>query len=455
MSHFVDAILSMSGPLVYLIIGALAFGEAAAFIGLVLPGETALIIGGVLASQGNIHLGIMLAVAITAAVAGDSVGFEIGRKLGPGLKTSRAGKFVGAERWAKGEAFLTARGGSAVLLGRWVGLLRALVPALAGMAGMPYRTFILYNAIGGTLWSTAMVLLGFFAGHSYRTVEQYLGKATLILTGVIAGLVLITLLARFALRHRQWTEDRVHRLIPSRTAALVLRGLQPAAAGLRSRHGLLAVGAAALIAVFLTAGYTLIARVPPVAAILRSVNEPVLAWFVDHQDSEFTLLVGFFGVLSHPASLAVALGAASLALPRSGLRGAYGPALAATVGAVVIITASHLALLSVPLPPAHASQLGISLTSPAGAVLVSTAMLTTAAWFLGRHHPSWNRSVVLIALLLSATALLVLSHLYPAHQQPSDILIAWAAGTFWALTFSALWTTAQLHRLARAVPPAG
>ncbi len=117
MTSIIDSLVSLSGPLVYIIVGVLAFSEAAAFVGLVLPGETALFLGGVIASQGHVNLAIMLAVAVVAAIAGDSVGYEIGRRFGPGLKNSRAGQFVGADKWAKGEQFLARRGGAAVLLG--------------------------------------------------------------------------------------------------------------------------------------------------------------------------------------------------------------------------------------------------------------------------------------------------------------------------------------------------
>ncbi|TBR17931.1 MAG: DedA family protein, partial [Chitinophagaceae bacterium] len=133
MSRVVDAVLSLSGLPAYALVGLLAAGEAAAFVGLFLPGEAALLLGGVLASQGRVSLPIMIAVAVVAAIVGDSIGYEIGRRGGPALKRSRLGRVVGPERWAKGEAFLERRGGPAVFFGRWVGLLRALVPSLAGM----------------------------------------------------------------------------------------------------------------------------------------------------------------------------------------------------------------------------------------------------------------------------------------------------------------------------------
>ena len=151
MSKVVDAVLWLSGLPAYGLVGLLAAGEAAAFVGLFLPGEAALLLGGVLASQGRVSLPVMIAVAVVAAIVGDSIGYEIGRRGGPAFKRSRLGRMVGPERWAKGEAFLQGRGGPAVLLGRWVGVLRALVPCLAGMGRMPYRRFLAWNALGGLL----------------------------------------------------------------------------------------------------------------------------------------------------------------------------------------------------------------------------------------------------------------------------------------------------------------
>lgn len=133
-------IMSVPPWLTYLVIGMLAFGESAAFVGLVLPGESALLLGGVLAGAGRLSLPVVLALAVVAAVAGDSVGYEIGRHGGDAVKSSRAGRFVGEQRWAKAEAFTRKHGNWAVLVGRWVGLMRALVPALAGRPASSWCT---------------------------------------------------------------------------------------------------------------------------------------------------------------------------------------------------------------------------------------------------------------------------------------------------------------------------
>jgi membrane-associated protein len=134
-------------PLFILLI-LLVFSEAAAFVGFVLPGETSLLIGGVLAHQKVWALWLFLLCAIIAAIAGDSVGYEVGKHFGPRIEVSRLGKFVGAKRWQLAQRIFDKYHAGAIFFGRGQALLRALVPALAGMNKVPYRVFLKWNAAG-------------------------------------------------------------------------------------------------------------------------------------------------------------------------------------------------------------------------------------------------------------------------------------------------------------------
>jgi undecaprenyl-diphosphatase len=134
----------------------------------------------------------MIAAAVAGAIIGDSIGYEIGRRFGPALRASRVGQRIGAERWAKADHYFASKGGRAVFFGRFVGILRALVPAIAGASQMPYRTFLRWNALGGLLWATGFVLAGYFAGSSYALVARWAGNATVVLVvlaAVIAGTI--------------------------------------------------------------------------------------------------------------------------------------------------------------------------------------------------------------------------------------------------------------------------
>ncbi|MGI8696635.1 MAG: DedA family protein [Mycobacteriales bacterium] len=162
------------GGWLYLIAGGLAFAEAAILVGLVLPGETALLVAGYYSQRGVLSLPLMIVVAVVCAIAGDSVGYEFGRWFGPRLRNSRIGRVVGDERWESADAFLQRHGGKAVLFGRAIAVLRALVPSMAGMSRMRYRTFLPWNALGGLLWGSACVLLGWAFAGALDTVQRYL-----------------------------------------------------------------------------------------------------------------------------------------------------------------------------------------------------------------------------------------------------------------------------------------
>ena len=186
MAGFIEGVLtSVPTWVVYLAIFGLPFLEASVFLGFVFPGETALVLGGVLASQGRLSLGVVIGLAILGAITGDAVGYAVGRRFGPGLRSSRLGQLVGDHRWQASETFLRRRGGPAVFVGRFTALLRALVPSAAGMAKLPYRTFAVWNAVGGSIWAVAFVVAGYLAGESYKKVEGYLGRGALVLTGLV------------------------------------------------------------------------------------------------------------------------------------------------------------------------------------------------------------------------------------------------------------------------------
>jgi membrane-associated protein len=190
---------AQAGPWFYLIAGALVLGEAGIMIGLLLPGETALIVAGFAAREGWIQLWPMAAIAIAAAVLGDSLGYEVGRRLGPRLRTSRLGRRVGDDRWQRADAFLNRYGGRAVLLGRFTAGLRAVLPGLAGMARMRYLTvFLPWNIAGAAIWGCACVLLGYGFATSLTTT----GRALIYVPLVLFALGVTFVLLRRAQRRR-------------------------------------------------------------------------------------------------------------------------------------------------------------------------------------------------------------------------------------------------------------
>jgi membrane-associated protein len=198
-----DSILSAPAWVVLGIIALVVFAEDALFVGFVLPGETVAILGGVAASLGHVPLAAVAVVVVVAAVVGDSVGYEVGRHVGPlilGLPLLRKRQ----RRLDEAQDFLARKGGSAVFLGRWVAFFRAVMPALAGTARMPYPKFLAFNAAGGLVWGIAVVLAGYFAGASYAKVEKALGPGAAVLVAVLA----LVALAVWRVRAHRAERDR-------------------------------------------------------------------------------------------------------------------------------------------------------------------------------------------------------------------------------------------------------
>lgn len=203
MQAITDWLQHLSGPLVYLVVAALVFTEDALFFGFVLPGETAVVIGGVIASAHNgVNLPALMAVVVLAAVVGDSVGYEVGRRFGPALLSTRLAVRY-QDRIERSRTFMREKGPAAVFLGRFVALFRAMVPALAGLSQLPYRRFLLFNAAGGLIWGVGYTLLGYLAGAAYARTAHTVGT---VAAGVVGGIVLIALCVWLWRRHHRAPE---------------------------------------------------------------------------------------------------------------------------------------------------------------------------------------------------------------------------------------------------------
>lgn len=181
---------NLQAPLFALLI-LLAFTEAAVFVGFVIPGETSLLIGGVLAHAGVWNVWAFLGAAIVGAIVGDSVGYEVGKHFGPKIKENTFGRFVGEKRWRLAQAIFDRYHGGAIFFGRAQALFRALVPALAGMNRVPYRTFIKWNAAGGIVFSTIVVFLGYQFANSLATLEKYLQYWAIFFLAIVVTAIMI------------------------------------------------------------------------------------------------------------------------------------------------------------------------------------------------------------------------------------------------------------------------
>ena len=177
----------------YLIIFVAATLESAAFAGLLVPGESLVLASGFFAHRGVLELDAVIAAAAVGATLGDNIGYQLGWRLGrPWLLLHGARFGLRQEHLTRADAFFARQGGKAVLLGRFIGFARALVPFVAGASRMPYRVFLVYNAVGAVLWTVTFVLLGYFLGASWQMAEQWIGRTSAVVAGAIALAALVS-----------------------------------------------------------------------------------------------------------------------------------------------------------------------------------------------------------------------------------------------------------------------
>jgi membrane-associated protein len=156
-------------------------------MGIPSPGETALVLACVMASQGKLQIELVIAIAATAAIVGDNIGYWIGRKAGRRVLTSERGPFHRRRiaLIAYGDRFFAKHGARAVFLGRWMALVRVTAAWMAGMNHMPFRTFFFWNALGGITWALTVGLLAYWAGEAAVHVIERVGVGAAIALGVV------------------------------------------------------------------------------------------------------------------------------------------------------------------------------------------------------------------------------------------------------------------------------
>src|SRR3954454_2673822 len=170
-------------PVLALLVGAEASGVP-------VPGETALITSSVIASDGHLAIEAVIAIAAAAAIVGDNIGYFIGARFGVGLIT-RPGRTQERRMDAlrRGNDLMERHGAKAVFFGRWIAGLRIWASWLAGMTTMPWRSFLLWNALGGITWALCFGLLGYFGGEAaaHLVARVGVGAAVAIAIGFVVG----------------------------------------------------------------------------------------------------------------------------------------------------------------------------------------------------------------------------------------------------------------------------
>jgi membrane-associated protein len=169
-----------------LLIAAIVFAESGMFIGFFFPGDTLLLSAGVFAAQGKLSLATVIVVVAVAAIAGDNTGYHVGRRYGRRLFRKPDGIVFRQEYVHRAENFFARFGNRAMLLAHFVPVVRTFAPAVAGVAHMPRKQFIIFDAIGDIAWAIIVTLIGYWFGTKIPNIDHYILLA-------VAAVMLITL----------------------------------------------------------------------------------------------------------------------------------------------------------------------------------------------------------------------------------------------------------------------
>jgi membrane protein DedA with SNARE-associated domain/membrane-associated phospholipid phosphatase len=441
-----DRILSLIAHYGYLVI---LFGVMLESTGVPLPGETILLASGVLVQQGHLDLGDAIVFGILGAVIGDQIGYWVGREGGRRF-VLRWGRyvFISPERLARAEAFFERHGGKAVFLARFFSGLRVFGALVAGISRMRWGTFLLYNALGGTVWATAVILLGYILGSSVGLVERWLGRATLVLASVLAVVLAFYLAYRWAAHNRVrlvgWGDAMlahppVARLRTRYDAQLrwLLRRLTPGQyLGLHLTVGLLA--AAGCLWLFGGIAEDVLTG-DPIVRFDRALDDYLHAHATPALTT-FFLIVTALGSIEAVVLLRVVV-ATFLAWGRRWLF--LGSWLAAVAGSAFL---NHVlkGLFERPRPHfEHPLLVETSYSFPSGHAMESFVIYGMLAYLAVLALRSWESRVAVVFEAALLVVLIGFSRMYLGVHYFSDVLAGYAAGGVW---LSALITGAETIR---------
>ncbi len=265
LQQLLEDVSNTLGAWTYLLVGVFAFAETGAFVGLVVPGETVMLLGGAVAGQGAIDIYLLIAIAWFAAWAGDSTSFFLGRRLGREFVMRNGPRFgISHERFEKVEDYFSRHGGKTIFIGRFVSLVRAFAPFIAGSSGMRYRAFVPYSILGTGLWATAHILIGYLFSRSIDSAAKYAGRGAFILgTFIVIGVGSTLLVRHFRLEeNRRAAVRRMEAHAVTRWIVVLARRFQPQLRFLWDRvtpGGTFGLEFTSLMAILAVAGFVLVA----------------------------------------------------------------------------------------------------------------------------------------------------------------------------------------------------
>ena len=194
LQKLLEILRSIPEPLVVAAACLLPAAETALMAGLLIPGELIVVAAGILAARGNVPVAAVIAAAIVGAIAGDSIGFLVGRRF----RNVIAHRFS-KKKWSKAQDWLKRRGAPSIFLARFTAFVRTVMPAAAGAARIPYRVFLLWDVPAGILWGAGSVLLGYYAAGSSEAILRWVALAAAVLVACLGAFAWVSRKRR---RHR-------------------------------------------------------------------------------------------------------------------------------------------------------------------------------------------------------------------------------------------------------------
>jgi membrane protein DedA with SNARE-associated domain len=434
LQQLLEDVSNTLGAWTYLLVGVFAFAETGAFVGLVVPGETVMLLGGAVAGQGAIDVYLLIAIAWFAAWAGDTTSFFIGRRLGRDFVLRHGPRFgVGHERFEKVEDYFSRHGGKTIFIGRFIGLVRALAPFVAGSSGMRYGAFVPYSILGTGIWASAHILIGYFFSRSIDTAARYAGRGALLLGALIVLVVGTTLLVRrFRVEENRRAAVRwMERHPVARWLVVLARRFSPQLRFLWDRvtpggtFGLELTSLMAILAVasFVLVAYTVIVSgdagpTPGDMTAVDVVEALRTAWLIDV--AKAVTVLGASTVVFPIAALCAALLAARRRWAELGVL---------VIGLAIAFAGVHELKDAVDRPRPSGGLVDASGSSfPSGHAAYSTFYVWLAVTIVMRLRPGMARGTAVVTTGVALTALVGLSRVYLGVHYLSDVNAGWALG---------------------------
>jgi membrane protein DedA with SNARE-associated domain/membrane-associated phospholipid phosphatase len=433
LQQLLDDVSTTLGDWTYVVVGVMAFLETGAFVGLVAPGETFVILAGAVAGQGTTSVYVTIAVVWASAWAGDTASFTLGQRKGRSFMIRHGRRVrITPERISQVEGYFRRHGGKTILIGRFVGLVRALAPFIAGSSGMAYRQFVPYSIIGTGLWAATFTLVGYFAAQSIDTAAEYAGRGTfLFATFVVTAFVIVS-----AIRYLRVPENR-RRIVEAMDSNRVLhplvtagRRLKPQASFVLSRltPGGLGLEFTSLIAVLSVSLYVLVAYTVVVSgdpgptgadrAAIDVVEELRRAWLTDVNE-----------VLTDLGSAAVVLPLALLVAVALGVARRWSELMVLVVAMTIVFVGVDVFKDAVDRPrPQEALATAKGSAFPSGHAAYSTLYAWLAVTIVVRLRPGLTYATAIVVAGIALTAAVGLTRVYLGVHYLTDVIGGWALG---------------------------